>query len=99
MNAAAQKEREIAIAEGRVDENGIPKIDVIVDGCWCKRIYKKNYSALRSGWLRLILREDLLNKKHSSYSICQHHFSENDVLPGSRRKNLKKNSNSNCKFT
>ncbi|CAH0726683.1 unnamed protein product, partial [Brenthis ino] len=44
MNEAANKES--AIAEGRVDKNGIPIIDVIVDGCWCKRTYKKNYSAL-----------------------------------------------------
>lgn len=46
MNDAAKEERDLAIAEGRVDENGKPIIDVIVDGCWCKRTYKKNYSAL-----------------------------------------------------
>ncbi|RVE52850.1 hypothetical protein evm_002507 [Chilo suppressalis] len=46
MSEAAKKEREMAIAEGRVNKNGIPIIDVIVDGCWCKRTYKKNYSAL-----------------------------------------------------
>lgn len=46
MEKAAAKERDLAIAEGRVDKNGTPIIDVIVDGCWSKRTYKKNYSAL-----------------------------------------------------
>ncbi|CAG9792724.1 unnamed protein product [Diatraea saccharalis] len=41
MTAAAQKEREMAIKEGRVDKNGVPIIDVIVDGCFSKRTYKK----------------------------------------------------------
>ncbi|CAG9795054.1 unnamed protein product [Diatraea saccharalis] len=46
MTAAAQKEGEMAIKEGRVDKNGVPIIDVILDGCWSKRTYKKKYSAL-----------------------------------------------------
>lgn len=46
MNQAAEQERKLAMEEGRVDKNGIPIIDVILDGCWSKRTYKKNYSAL-----------------------------------------------------
>ncbi|CAG4931449.1 unnamed protein product [Parnassius apollo] len=46
MTDAAKEEREIALLQGRIDENGVPIIDVIVDGCWSKRSYRKNYSAL-----------------------------------------------------
>lgn len=46
MNEAAEQERRISLAEGRVDKDGVPICDVIVDGCWSKRTYKKNYSAL-----------------------------------------------------
>lgn len=38
----------------------------------------------------MINREDLLNKPHRGYSVCEDHFAEHDVLPGSRRKILKK---------
>ncbi|XP_045455750.1 uncharacterized protein LOC123665502 [Melitaea cinxia] len=44
MEAAAAKEKEIAIAEGRI-ENGYPVIDVYVDGSWCARSYGTNYKA------------------------------------------------------
>lgn len=44
MEAAAAKEKEIAIAEGRI-ENGYPVIDVYVDGLWCARSYGTNYKA------------------------------------------------------
>lgn len=46
MKEAGKEERELATSEGRVDESGTPIVDVIVDGCWSKRTYKKNYSAL-----------------------------------------------------
>lgn len=46
MRKAGEEEREAAIAEGRVTKDGIPFIDVVIDGCWCKRSYKTNYSAL-----------------------------------------------------
>ena len=46
MEKAAEKERKFAIAEGKVSKNAIPIIDVIVDGCYSKRSYRTNYSAL-----------------------------------------------------
>lgn len=46
MESAAAEERDAAIMEGRIDSNGIPLISVIADGCWSKRSYKNNYSAL-----------------------------------------------------
>lgn len=39
-------EKEAAIKEGRVNKDGIPLVDVIVDGCWRKRSYRTNYAAL-----------------------------------------------------
>lgn len=46
MKQAAEKEKELAKSEGRVNKDGIAIIDVIADGCWSKRSFKKNYSAL-----------------------------------------------------
>lgn len=46
MQEAAYRERDAAIKEGRVNKDGIALIDVIADGCWSKRSYKNNYSAL-----------------------------------------------------
>ncbi|KAL0901590.1 hypothetical protein ABMA27_006811 [Loxostege sticticalis] len=46
MAEAAEEERSLAIQEGRVNSNGIAIIDVIADGCYGKRSYKKNYSSL-----------------------------------------------------
>ncbi|CAB3229098.1 unnamed protein product [Arctia plantaginis] len=45
MEAAANQERKVAIAEGRV-KDGKPVIDVYVDGAWCTRSYGNNYRAL-----------------------------------------------------
>ncbi|KOB78717.1 hypothetical protein OBRU01_01900 [Operophtera brumata] len=73
MNEAAAKERELAIVEKRFDTNGIPMIDVIVDGCWSKRTYKKNYSAL-SGAAAIIGKKTgevlFLGVKNKYCSIC-----------------------------
>ncbi|KAL0894185.1 hypothetical protein ABMA27_014210 [Loxostege sticticalis] len=73
MNSAAKKERDIAIAEGRVDADGIPVIDVIADGCYSKRTYKKNYSAL-SGAAAIIGRRTgevlFLGVKNKYCCIC-----------------------------
>lgn len=44
MEAAAEKEKEIAIAEGRM-KDGLPIIDVYVDGVWCARSYGTNFKA------------------------------------------------------
>lgn len=46
MNEAAKEERLLAIEEGKVHSDGNAIIDVIADGCYSKRSYKKNYSAL-----------------------------------------------------
>ncbi|GBP66326.1 hypothetical protein EVAR_77944_1 [Eumeta japonica] len=46
MDEAAEKERNIAISEGKVSAKGTPIIDMIADGCYGKRSYKTNYSAL-----------------------------------------------------
>lgn len=47
MKEAAEEERLAAIERGDIDEeDGIPFISVVTDGCWCKRSYNKNYTAL-----------------------------------------------------
>lgn len=47
LKLAAEEEAMIAKSKGHVDPlDGIPYTTVIVDGCWSKRSYKKNYNAL-----------------------------------------------------
>lgn len=46
MRRAAKEEELAAIARGDVDEDGIPFITVVVDGCWSKRSYNRNFTAL-----------------------------------------------------
>ncbi|XP_069361994.1 uncharacterized protein [Maniola hyperantus] len=46
MYQAGKEEREIAIAKGHVDPDGIPYITVVVDGSWAKRSYRTNYNSL-----------------------------------------------------
>lgn len=46
MEAAANKEKELAIESGEVDKNGVPLLTVVVDGSWAKRSYRTNYSSL-----------------------------------------------------
>lgn len=47
MKEAAEEERQAAIERGDIDEeDGIPFISVVTDGCWCKRSYNKNYTSL-----------------------------------------------------
>ncbi|KOB68075.1 hypothetical protein OBRU01_19060 [Operophtera brumata] len=46
MRKAGEEERQAAIAEGKVTHDGTPVIDVIIDGCWCRRSYRTNYAAL-----------------------------------------------------
>lgn len=45
MIKAGKEEREIAIKNGNVDENGIPMCTVIADGQWSKRSYKTKYNS------------------------------------------------------
>ncbi|GBP79178.1 hypothetical protein EVAR_53044_1 [Eumeta japonica] len=42
----AKRERDAAIAEGRISKEGIPIIDVYADACWSSRSYGNNYRAL-----------------------------------------------------
>lgn len=46
MSQSAEKEAVFAIQDGLVDQNEIPCITVVADGCWSKRSYKTNYNAL-----------------------------------------------------
>ncbi|GBP09536.1 hypothetical protein EVAR_76549_1 [Eumeta japonica] len=46
MDEAAEKEKNMVISQGKVSAKGTPIIDVIADGCYGKRSYKINYSAL-----------------------------------------------------
>lgn len=46
MQQAGIEEKEIAIAKGHVDPDGIPYITVVVDGSWAKRSYRTNYNSL-----------------------------------------------------
>lgn len=47
MKEAADEERQAAIERGDIDEeDGVPFISVVTDGCWCKRSYNKNYTSL-----------------------------------------------------
>lgn len=46
MSDAVKEEADYAISVGNVNKNGVPLISVAVDGCWSKRSYGKNYSAL-----------------------------------------------------
>ncbi|GBP73384.1 hypothetical protein EVAR_60618_1 [Eumeta japonica] len=46
MIKSGAKERQAALDEGRVTEEGIPITYVVADGYWSKRSYKTNYSAL-----------------------------------------------------
>lgn len=55
MEAVAKKEKEMAIAEGKV-KDGYPVIDVYVDGSWCARSYGTNYKA-SSGTAAIIGRQ------------------------------------------
>lgn len=49
MKEAVEKEKEVAISEGRVNKDGIAIIDVKVDGCWSKRSYIKRITLLHLG--------------------------------------------------
>lgn len=46
MIDAGKEERDLAIQNGHVDDDGIPYITVVVDGAWSKRSYGHNYNAL-----------------------------------------------------
>lgn len=80
MNEAAEEEKKIALENGSVNKDGIPIIDVVVDGCWSKRSYKKNYSAL-SGAAAIIGRQTkkilFLGIKNKYCCICAQDLHKN----------------------
>lgn len=74
MKKAGEMERESAVKEGRINKDGIPMIDVIVDGCWCRRSYQTNYAA-NSGCATIIGRRTgkvlFMAVKNKYCCICQ----------------------------
>lgn len=46
MKNAAKEEADLAIQRGDVDENYIPLLTVVADGCWSKRSYRTQYNGL-----------------------------------------------------
>ncbi|KAJ8891798.1 hypothetical protein PR048_004352 [Dryococelus australis] len=46
MQTAAPEEARHAKEKGEVDSDSVPTITVIADGCWSKRSYRTNYTAL-----------------------------------------------------
>ncbi|XP_028174836.1 uncharacterized protein LOC114363347 [Ostrinia furnacalis] len=72
----------------------------VVPGCWSSDVSKAIPSFFtvpnedevrRSTWLKLITREDLMNKRSQNHLICEEHFDPADIIKGKRRKNLKSN--------
>lgn len=45
MKEAGAEEHRIALEKGHVDDDGIPYIDVYLDGGWSKRSYGHSYNA------------------------------------------------------
>uniref|UniRef100_A0A1E1W8R2 THAP-type domain-containing protein n=1 Tax=Pectinophora gossypiella TaxID=13191 RepID=A0A1E1W8R2_PECGO len=76
-----------------------PRVYCSVYGCLNSSIYKRQISYFklpsdterRLRWLHLIGREDLIEKRAKSYTVCEEHFHIQDILLASHRKNLKKN--------
>lgn len=62
MKETGKRQKELALAQGNVTKEGYGEIDVIADGCWSKRSYKKNYSALSGA-------AAILGKKHRRNSL------------------------------
>jgi tRNA A37 methylthiotransferase MiaB len=46
MRRATEEEAQHARAIKSIDENDVPLVPVVVDGCWSKRSYNTNYNAL-----------------------------------------------------
>ncbi|CAI6362985.1 unnamed protein product [Macrosiphum euphorbiae] len=74
ITKAGKEEREIAIKNRNVDENGIPMCTVIADGQWSKRSYKTKYNSF-SGAATIIgfnTKKVLFVGVRNSYcSVCQ----------------------------
>lgn len=49
MQAANEEEAAIATAKGEVDEDGVPILTVVADGCWSKRSYRSGKHDALSG--------------------------------------------------
>lgn len=83
MRKAGEREREAALKEGNVDKDGIPVVDVVVDGSWCKRSYRTNYCAL-SGTSAIIGRRFgqvlFLAVKNKYCCICARADKRNEIV-------------------
>ncbi|KAF9405431.1 hypothetical protein HW555_013827 [Spodoptera exigua] len=53
---------------------------------------RKRKKERKRQWLRLISKEDLMNRLPQNYSVCEEHFIAKDILTGTQRKKLKNNS-------
>lgn len=71
MTAAGQRERDIAIAKGDV-ENGIPFISVIGDGGWSKRTYGHGFGA-SAGVVSPFMYYITLGTHRKYLSMCKSH--------------------------
>lgn len=96
MKAAAEEEKELAIAEGRT-KNGIPVVDVYVDASWCARSYGSNYKAA-SGTAAIIGRRTgkiiFLAVKNKYCLVCARAESKNS--PPNEHKCYKNFDGSSC---
>lgn len=84
MSEAAKEEAEHAIKTGSVDKDGIPLITVVADGCWSKRSYRTNYSAL-SGAAAIVGQHTgkvlYLAIKNKFCSVCDRHKNKETTPP------------------
>lgn len=62
MKKAGDEEREIALKNGVLDEDGIPMCTVVADGQWSKRSYKTKYNAFSGAVLNFFLNFYLILK-------------------------------------
>lgn len=90
MRAAAKEEARYAIEQGSIDTDGVPLINVVADGCWSKRSYKTNYSAL-SGAAAIVGQHTgkvlYLGVKNKYCSFCNYHQNKGETPPHACFKN------------
>lgn len=87
MAEAVKEEAEYAVSIGSVDKNGTPLISVAVDGCWSKRSYGKNFSAL-SGAAAIIgikTNKVLFFGVKNKYCVVCARAAKNDSQPSEHR--------------
>nr|CAI5866908.1 unnamed protein product [Callosobruchus analis] len=80
MANAAEEEKEMAIRDNEVGEDGVPEITVICDGTWGNRSYKKNYNSLSGAAAIIGYRTKkvlYLGVKNKYCVVCRQHRGEN----------------------